>query len=366
MVDWRSSGKGGPEANPVVHSISSLNPDFEIHQVFSEKAHLFLDSKKEQRVFKAAVERSGIDRRYSVLPVSSSTSFLKLKALGSMGIQERMQIYETDAKRLTKNLLVQGVLKKESAGSFTHVVTASCTGFFAPHLDEVLISELGFSNRLQRVHVGFMGCFAAVQILRVAQGIVALDPSAKVLILALEFCTLHFTPTGDLNELISFSLFGDGLAAAVVESKRAELPTHFEILESQTRIWPEHRDLITWRMGSQSFEMHLDRQVPRALKSALKSDAGELLGGSDVLYAVHPGGRAILQAFQEAVHEIQGLRSDMASSLQTLCDFGNMSSVTLLFVLKKILDRREQNRVKAFAFGPGFTVEALGLQPCQT
>ena len=247
----------------------------------------------------------------------------------------------------------------------THVVTVSCTGFFAPGPDYLLVRQLGLPVTTPRFHLGFMGCYGAFPALRLADAVCRADPDAVVLVVCAELCSLHLHVADDLDTALSSSLFADGAAAAVV-SGRAPAPGLETVTLDQlgTTLSDDGEADMAWTIGDQGFDMVLSRYVARILGSSLPAAIPSLLGSvrpADVdRWAVHPGGRGVLDQVQTAL-DLSG--EDLAASRDVLRRYGNMSSPTVLFVLAELLHRpaaaREQ--LAALAFGPGLTVESALL-----
>ena len=309
----------------------------------------------------------GISHRYSVLqPGVPGADQLDVDGFLNRGrfpsTATRMRRYEQDAT----GLALQAVAALgEDPQSFTHIVVGSCTGFTAPGLDQVLAERLGMSPAIERTLVGFMGCYAAVTTLRTAYHIVRSDPAARVLVINLELCTLHFQESPDLETVLSFMLFGDGATAALVSAE----PVGFGMLDFRSTTLPDSAELITWRIGDQGFDMRLSGKVPGRIAMAMRGelervDDGGLLRGQATqqidLWAVHAGGRTVLDAVE------QGLRLSRDAldwSRGVLQDFGNMSSATIMFVLDRMMrgveaPGRPLNGM-AMAFGPGLCAETF-------
>ena len=306
-------------------------------------------------------DRSGVAHRFSHLiparndgPALDTTGFYRRGAFPSTAA--RMDAYAEHATDLGV-----AALGKLAPGPITHLIIASCTGFSAPGIDQRVADRLGLGGSLARTSVGFMGCYAAVPALRLAQQAVLADPTARVAVVALELCTLHLQDTQDLETVLSFLIFGDGAAAALVTSEPAGIALHgFHAVTL-----PGTQDLITWRIGDQGFDMHLSGKVPTAITAALRREAdrndGEgILAGqhpADVLlWAVHAGGRTVLDAVE------QGLRlpaAALAHSRAVLHDVGNVSSATLGFVLERMLASPITGPGMAIAFGPGLCAETF-------
>jgi predicted naringenin-chalcone synthase len=267
---------------PHLNRIGTAVPANEIHGAFITFARTLLDTDRNRMVFDRMAERSGITSRYSVLRPGTpgadqvdADGFLNRGRFPSTGA--RMQRYEQHATDLA--LAAIGALAEDPA-RFTHLVLASCTGFTAPGLDQVLAARLGMSPALERTVVGFMGCYAAVTALRNAYHIVRSDPAARVLVVNLELCTLHLQETPDLETVLAFMLFGDGATAALVTAE----PHGLALLDFRATTLPGSAGLITWRIGDQGFDMRLSGQVPARIAGALRgelerTDTGGLLRG---------------------------------------------------------------------------------------
>jgi predicted naringenin-chalcone synthase len=246
----------------------------------------------------------------------------------------------------------------------THVVTISCTGLFAPGPDYLLVRDLGLSPTVERYHLGFVGCAAAVPGLRTAARIAAADPSAVILVAAAELCSLHIQSSGDPEQIVAASVFADGAAAAVVSADPArQHARRLELGGFATRLTDDGEHDMVWTVGDAGFEMTLTPEVPRIVGREISALVDDVFGGVDQVdaWAVHPGGRSILDRVERALD----LDADaLAVSRDVLRRHGNMSSATLLFILERMLAdpaRAEGERIAAIAFGPGLTVESAHL-----
>lgn len=362
-----------------INGIGTAVPEHDIHQPINAVLRTMLPDERTRRVFDRMAEHSGIGHRYSFMGADGRTDGQEVDANGFYrrgnfpGTGARMALYETEAPRLAKRAVA--ALEREIPtgvlDGITHLVVASCTGFTAPGLDLQLVKDLGLRPDVQRTLVGFMGCSAAIPALRVAYQAVHTNPAARVLVVNLELCSLHLQETTDLNSLLSLTLFADGASAALVTAQ----PGGIALLDFLAMIIPDSGELMTWRIGDQGFSMHLSGQVPQRIKQTLREEmeqagANKILRGEKVqdfdLWAVHPGGRSVLDAVETGL----GLTSDdLSSSRRILHNFGNMSSATIMFVLQDML-RLHQNRHNhhdearglAMAFGPGMVAETFRFQ----
>ncbi|WP_412147636.1 type III polyketide synthase [Curtobacterium flaccumfaciens] len=324
-----------------------------------------------KRLVPAAFDGSAVDQRHTVLEELDSAraggafrdddGTLRSPSTGSRNDRYR---------ELAPPLFVAAARDAvERAGiapeSVTHLVTVSCTGFTQPGPDIDVVEQLGLPGGVFRHHIGFMGCCAAFPALRIAAAFVDQDPDAVVLVVCGELCTLHVRASNDPDQIVANSVFGDGAAAAVVARDGAGL--RFD--DFTTAVVPEGASEMAWNIGDEGFEMVLSTAVPKLVGLHVPSAVQPLLAGgaaSDVpVWAVHPGGRAILDRTQESL----GLPdSAMESSRRVLREHGNMSSATVLFVLRDAVDAGLEggSAVVALAFGPGLTVESARLTAVRT
>lgn len=326
-------------------------------------------------------ERSGIDHRQSCL-----TDFLRddpeafdfyppnwrLEPAPTTG--ERNRRYREAVLPLAEDAARRAL---DDAGlapdAVTHVVAVSCTGFFAPGLDIELVKRLGLPATTRRTVVGFMGCYAAFNALRVADGFCRTDPDARVLVVCAELCTLHFKPPQSLEEAVVYALFSDGAAAAVLASRPDEAADPdrpgLAYVDNHCLLDDDSMDHMTWDIGDAGFDMTLSARVPGVIARRLPAYLDALLGRhglapADVgFWAIHPGGRAIVEQAQATLGLDDAAVHD---SLEVLRRYGNMSSPTILFVLQRFLHRHQAARRAgepglgtgvAMAFGPGLTLE---------
>lgn len=258
-----------------------------------------------------------------------------------------------------------------SPGEVTHVVTVSCTGLFAPGPDYRLVRDLGLPATTERFHLGFVGCAAALPALRLADALCAARPEAVVLVVCAELCTLHFRPSADPEQIVAASVFADGAASAVVTAAPHVLAVHrgprLDLDRFATTVTSEGEDDMAWTIGDHGFEMTLSAEVPRIIGREIRAAVGGFLAGdAPDAWAVHPGGRSVLDRVESGL----SLPPDaLAVSRRILRDYGNMSSATILFILAEQLtapvgddvDTAATRRIAALAFGPGLTVESALL-----
>lgn len=254
-----------------------------------------------------------------------------------------------------------------SPEAVTHVVTVSCTGLFAPGPDYRLVRDLGLPPTTERFHLGFVGCAAALPALRLADALSAARPDAVVLVVCAELCTLHFRPSTDPEQIVAASVFADGAAAAVVTARPDLLDAHrgvrLALERFATTLTTEGEHDMAWTIGDAGFEMTLSAEVPRIIGREIRGAVGSFLGGaSPQAWAVHPGGRSVLDRVESGLD----LPADaLTVSRRVLREHGNMSSATILFILAEMMAGTDavagDTTIAALAFGPGLTVESAML-----
>jgi predicted naringenin-chalcone synthase len=266
-----------------------------------------------------------------------------------------------------------GCTPEEAAGEITHLLAVSCTGFFAPGLDQMIVRGLNLSPTVERTLIGFMGCAAAFNALRLATQIVQAQPSARVLVVCVELCSIHIQPSLERVDLVGGAVFCDGAAACVVGMPQPTQRDVFEIAAFHTELTPETESFMVWKIGDHGYTLHLSAEVPSNLARVGPLALQKLLGASAPtmdFWAIHPGGRAILDGL-ETIFELTP--HDMEPSRAVLRDYGNMSSPTILFVLQAHRERLRRNTANELthgvmmAFGPGLVTEMAHLlyaPPC--
>lgn len=342
-----------------LNALATAVPDHDIHRPFIDWAAPRIADPRIRALFERMAARSGIDHRWSVLPRTpdggspvTPGGFYGTPALPTT--QARMAAYADHAPELALRAIAK--LGDACAPSrVTHLILASCTGFVAPGVDQIIARRLGLSPSVERVLIGFMGCYAGVTALRNARHIVRSEPEAVVLVVSVELSTLHLRLVDEPEPLLAMLQFGDGAAAGIVSAGEGGI----ELGEGVSLALDDSADLIRWDIGDSGFAMHLSGEVPARLRQALAdSDAqAALFGGAEpVLLAIHAGGRSVLDAVQ---HALAVPPEALADSRAILARHGNMSSATILFVLAEMMARGASGEGIAVAFGPGLAAEAI-------
>ena len=346
-----------------LNRIATAVPEHDVHDTFVVFAEQMLADPRLRTVFRRMVSRANIAHRYSFLDpqkgsgqVSSHDAHEFYRPGNFPNTARRMELFEQNAPVLMRKAVDRLALNDEERSGITHVLVTCCTGLYAPGLDFEIVDHLGLSAGVERTMVGFMGCYAAINALKLARHIVRSEPKAGVLMVNLELCTLHFQESQELEQVLSFLVFADGAAASLITAREQG----FALDSFKAVMVPETRGLITWKIRGLGFDMLLSGQVPAELGRALHE--GELMADRDGrdgidLWAVHPGGRSILDAVEKGL-ELPA--PALASSREVLSCFGNMSSATVMFVLQRMMQQARSGQLGcAMSFGPGLTAETM-------
>jgi len=331
-------------------------------------------SPDEERIHRVLYRRTGVRTRGSVILEGPEDDPRPGGPFGAPagpedagpGTRTRMEIYEREAPPLAAAAAAAALADAGvGGGRISHLVVVTCTGFVAPGLDTFLVGNLGLRHTAPRIQVGFMGCHGAFVGLRTAAALAATDPAAAVLVVAVELCSLHFQYGWNPEQIVANALFADGAGAAVVRAAGTGPGRPLALAAHGSWLAPDSEPAMTWRIGDHGFQMTLSAEVPGLIRSTLRGQvepwlAAQGLALDDVAtWAVHPGGPRILTAAADALE----LPPDaLAVSREVLADHGNMSSPTILFILRRLLDADAPRPWVALAFGPGLTTEALLLR----
>lgn len=327
----------------------------------------------DKRKINIVSKKSGIDKRYSVIKdygknPSEFEFFPKTASLSpEPSLTQRMVLYKAHAAKLSANAIRKIKNFESIKHTITHLITVTCTGLFAPGLDIELMRELNLNPTTHRSSINFMGCNAAIIALKQADAICNSDPDANVLIVCTELCTLHFQKQYNDDYILSNLIFADGSAAIIVSGQES---LHYynqaiEIARFDSLIIHNGYKDMAWQLSETGFLMNLTSYVSGLIKDNIKPLLDSIgLKASDIDYwAIHPGGKRIIDDFEDAL----GLEaSELKHSYDVLKNYGNMSSPTVLFVLKQLLENtvspKKGDRIFTAAFGPGLSVETMQLQ----
>lgn len=360
-----------------ITAIGTANPEHRFSQ--STIAEFMLRSMKLQngdaRKLRTIFRATGIGYRHSVLEDYGRTEHFTFypepsEETGYPSTDERLQVFRRHALALSIKS-VHNLLQDHphtDLSKVTHLIVVCCTGMYAPGLDIDLVKHLELSYTVQRTAINFMGCYAAFNALKIADAFCKTDPKAKVLIVCTELCSLHFQREATDDNLLANALFADGSAAVLVESETdSRLQLALESFHSE--LSNEGEQDMAWTVGDLGFEMKLSAYVPEIIRGGIAGLTGSLLKKisrklTDIRhFAIHPGGKKILEAIEQ---ELGLNREQNAAAYHVLERYGNMSSPTVLFVLKEVVNNMSKqhigDHVLSFAFGPGLTLESMILK----
>ena len=361
-----------------IHHIETLLPPHAYTQDYAQDWMTErLPGKRARRLIRGIYRHSGIQTRYSVLPdfgPDGTPTLFRQDASGQLRdptTEQRNNTYAEWAPELCAQVARNAVAHAEGfqPADITHVITVSCTGFCNPGPDLAVIKGLELPDSVERYHIGFMGCYAAFPALRMARQFCQARREAVVLVVCVELCSLHLQLSEVPDSLLANALFADGAAAALVSARRpAGSTTALALHDFTSALALQGADDMTWSIGNHGFNIRLSTYVPEIIASHIAEIVARCLRDSpwereDIgIWAVHPGGRAIVDKVQK---ELELGPAQVADSRTVLNDFGNMSCVTILFVLKRLLARKDElatRPVCAMAFGPGLTIETALLE----
>ena len=357
-----------------ITSIATAVPSYKYQQseLLTFMQNLYDVDENDARKLKLLYDRSGIQSRYSViedygLPIDKRSFFPQTRNLEPFpSLEKRMEVFLKESPKLSIKAIEKCINGKMKPTELTHLITVSCTGLSAPGLDIQLVQELSLNPNIERTSVNFMGCYAAIHGLKLADYICKSDVNAKVLVVCVELCTLHFQKENDMDNITSNLLFGDGAAAVLVVGKNiAQKGLKIKGFYSQIEL--SGKADMAWHLSSKGFLMTLSSYIPSLIEKGFKNLIIKALSEYNLkenqidYWAIHPGGRKILDVITKEllIEQVQ-----IGASYKVLSDYGNMSSPTILFVIKSILDNgvKSGDNILGAAFGPGLTMETMALE----
>lgn len=356
-----------------ITSIGTAVPENKFEQttiaLFMER---IITDEAQRRKMHAVFRASAISTRHSVLSdygkENDFTFYPNTQGLEPFpSTAQRMHVYSRHACSLSLSA-IKNCIAPQKIKEITHLITVSCTGMYAPGLDIDLVTKLELPTSTDRICINFMGCYAAINALKVADSICKGNTDAKVLIVCTELCSIHFQKDFTEDNILANALFADGSASMLVESKPTNGINYF--LEGfHSDILLTEKQHMAWSIGDLGFEMKLSSYVPQILQEGIRKLLDSLVRKSKIdlnqihHYAIHPGGKKILETVAK---ELRLENGKLDVSTQVLREYGNMSSPTVIFVLKEMLQsfssRDNDNYVMGMAFGPGLTLESMLLK----
>jgi len=355
--------------------ISTAVPDFSVTNEelirFYAKALQANGETEMNRKLNYLIAKTKITNRHTCIPdFNGQVQELFTNGNYQPSVEKRMAIYKEKMMPLAARAIDPLLLKNNiKTTDITHLITVSCTGLVAPGL-EFLVAEYLELQHTEKIALNFLGCYAAIKALKHAHYIAQTDPEACILIVSAELCSLHFYPSVADEDILANLLFTDGAAAVIVcgdEFLELENKTVFKINAIGSANIPNTLDIMTWNISSSAFRMYLSREIANAIKENIAPVVYKFLSDNDKqvdCWAIHPGGVRIVEAVKESLNLSD---SDVADSLAVLHQYGNMSSPTILFILKRLLNKFiaeeefESKDIFTCAFGPGLNIEMIHL-----
>ncbi|MEO6668495.1 MAG: type III polyketide synthase [Ferruginibacter sp.] len=356
-------------------SIATSVPEYKCEQdeLFGFADKIFSATEEETRKLKFMYRQSGISKRYSVIPdfnvpVSERLFFPATNDLEPFpGVEMRMALYNEHACKLSVQAIEDCIKDKINKKDITHLITVSCTGISAPGLDLQVMELMELPNNIVRTAVNFMGCYAAVHALKLADAFCNTNPKANIVIVCTELCTLHFQKTNSVDNMTASLLFGDGSAAVLLQHDNSKEPG-IRLKSFFSDVSFKGKNEMAWEVSSKGFIMTLTGYVPALIKEDFKGLVTKALEAANeniddiTHWCIHPGGKQILQSVCSSLNIAP---EHLKYAYEVLNDYGNMSSATILFVLQKMLHEFNNNIQKGpssifgAAFGPGLTMETF-------
>lgn len=321
-------------------------------------------------------KKTKINTRYSCIPDYNGKEYeLYTEGNYKQPVEKRMELYKEKiiplAAKSIDNLLFENRIEPLD---ITHLITVSCTGLFAPGFEFLVAEHYGLQHT-EKLAINFLGCYAAIKALKHAHYIAEANSDACIVIVSAELCSLHFYPSEADEDIIANLLFADGAAAVIVcgdKSKHIRNKIVLKMDSIGSAFIPNTMDLMTWNISSSAFRMYLSKNVVHAIKENIQKVVSDHLNESPGLidyWAIHPGGVRIIEAVKESLCLEESSVNDSMSVLQ---EYGNMSSPTILFILKRILskirtgDQIGNKKIFSCAFGPGLSIEMISMSSVDT
>lgn len=322
----------------------------------------------DKRKLRFIYQQSGIQQRYSVIPdysrpIEDWKFYPPTENIEPFpSLEMRMTLFNKQAPLLSVDAIRNCLDHTHDLKKITHLITVSCTGMSAPGLDLQIMELMDLEKNIFRTSVNFMGCYAAIHALKIADAICKADAEAQLLIVCTELCTLHFQREASVDNITSSLLFGDGSAAILVcGDNNQHQGLHLDNFYSE--IIPKGKRDMAWELSSNGFLMTLSGYVPDLIEEDFENIVNRALLKDNMSkdkishWCIHPGGKRIL----EAIHNSLGFTNgQLSASYKVLKQFGNLSSATVVFVLKELLKEKQKvGKLFGAAFGPGLTVETF-------
>lgn len=355
-------------AAPRIVALATATPRHRVSQREARRlaAHLFRERLDEDPRLLRVFDHTGIDARNMCMP---------LEWYGAdHDFGERNALYLEHALALAENtgrtaLTRAGLTPRD----VDHVVFVSSTGLATPSLEARLANVMGLRGDVRRTPIWGLGCAGGAVGLSRARDFARADPSARVLLVTVELCTLTFQ-RNDITRrnLVAAALFGDGAAAVVVEgagvSPPRAAPRTPELIDARSTLWPDSLEVMGWEVDGHGLHVVFSREIPAIVRERVRPELAAFLESNGLTLegpehvVAHPGGVKVLHALAEALgRDADAFRHSQA----VLRAHGNMSSPTCLFVLERLLgsgEVRSGDHAVVAALGPGFASEYVLLR----
>lgn len=352
--------------------IATASPPYKVSQQLAaaELKKRMTGSNAAGRLIDMAAAHSGIDERYIVIPDAEATVHEKFYSSNgnyiSPDTKQRMDEYEKWSRSLSRDAVLNLINRTEfTPKELNKIITISCTGFFAPGLDYFLINEFGFPSTIKRINIGFMGCAASIIGFSSVFESINSKQDTNVLLVSVELCSLHLQTEPTRDNILANMVFADGCGAALFSnSGRYKEKVKLNLIYTDSILFRDSSRYMGWKIGNYGFEMILSSELPKiilneACPALIKILEGHKISHRDIKHwALHPGGRAILDSLQNGLNLTD---EQLKASRAVLRKYGNLSSASILFVIKELLESgniRKDELCCAVAFGPGLTMEA--------
>ncbi|HBD93466.1 MAG: hypothetical protein A2015_09685 [Spirochaetes bacterium GWF1_31_7] len=359
-----------------LHKIATVVPDFYYTQDFALKyqTKLLCDTSKKKLFLDKIYKDTAIHKRHSVISdfdkhYSEHEFYPQSEDLEpEPSTMKRNDLFITESNSLSLKA-VKKLLDTCAFGvkdKISHVITVSCTGFAAPGFDFHLVKELQLKKSVDRFNIGFMGCYAAFPAMKLASSICKADPEARVLVVNVELCSLHYQKKFDTDTIVANALFADGVAAYLISSNESDSEGSKIIFNTFHSHYTDNSESdMAWKIGEHGFDMKLSSYVPKIIDQHIGGVMDDLFNKANItqkdisIWAVHPGGKAILEKFS-ATMDLK--KTDLQHSYDILWNYGNMSSSTIMFVLNEVLNSSKSGKIFSAGFGPGLTIETAIME----
>lgn len=306
-------------------------------------------------------DHAEIATRHSCVPIERIQEAHSFAEKNARYVEEAVNL----GSRVARLVLERAQL---DATDVDHILFISSTGISTPSIDALIANRIGLRGDVRRTPVWGLGCAGGAAGLSRARDFALADPDARVLVIALELCSLTFL-TGDVSKrnLVALSLFGDGAAAVIVGGSRVPARNRdtraLSLRASHSTLWKDTLDVMGWELEESGLRVVFSRSIPNIVVEHVRPSLDAFLASQGLTLAgvrhiiAHPGGIKVLRAYMDAL----GLDARaLVHARDVLRGFGNMSSPSCLFVLERFLasgDIAEGDHGVVMALGPGFSSE---------